>query len=346
MSNPRFDIRFRGVGRVRVSAGTRDPKVAAKMKAMLHQFFDQGRLDLLEAVRDKRITPLQLYNQVVLRKAPRVPTAEEMEGLTGMQAWADALPNPDTRRSYRSNIGKLIRFAGKGAQMGTIADILRAYRDEAAPVVWNRTVIAVRAYLGDRQRFVPPEGMLYHPLYANVAVLPLNKETPREGRPFSVDELVSVTPALGDYAGIAWTMALTGMRRKEYWNDWVVDTDRIHVQSGKGRDQIRPVPYVGYAVKPCVLYQAFRKRYVKAAPGRTVHDLRKTFTKWVDEADIPRIRRKLYLGHSNSDMTDLYERRNIEEFLVEDAERLRAYVGDNLPVTLGEKATLKLVGAG
>lgn len=342
MKPVRFDMAFRGVGRIRVSSGTHDPKVAEKMKAMMYQFFDQGRLDLLAAVHAKRITPLQLYNQVILRKPLRVPTAEEMEGLEGMQEWADNQPNPDTRRSYRSNIGMLIRFAGPGTQIGDIPNVLRRYRDAAAPVVWNRTAIAVRAYLADRQRFVPPDGMLYHPLYASVAVLPMNAESPRAGRPFTVAELAEVSQALGNAAGMAWTLALTGMRKGEYWGGWTVEADRILVQGGKMRKEIRPVPYLGYAVRPAVSYQTFRKRFVKAAPGHVIHDLRKTFVKWADEAEIPRIRRKLYVGHSDSDLHDLYERRNIEAFLAEDAAKLRAYLGGHLPGEIVETMTLQL----
>jgi len=341
---PRFDLRFRGVGRLRVSAGTRDPRIAEKMRAMLHQFYDQGRLDLLQAVQTKRITPLELYNQVILRKALRVPTAEEIQDLTALQRWADALPNPDTRRSYRSNIGKLLRFAGPRARMGDLPDVLTRYQAEAAPVVYNRTVIAVRAFLADRQRFAPPDGMLYHPLYANVAVLPLNPETPRAGQPLTVTELADLTPALGTYAGMAWTLALTGMRKGEYWSDWTVAGDRILVPGGKHRKEIRPVPFIGFAVKPPVLYQAFRRRFVTVAPGHVVHDLRKTFTKWADEADIPRIRRKLYLGHMASDLTDLYERRNIEAFLAEDAAALRGYLGGRMPTSLPQ-VPRQLVGA-
>lgn len=46
----------------------------------------------------------------------------------------------------------------------------------------------------------------------------------------------------------------------------------------------------------------------------------------MEEAKIARIRRVMYPGHGDTDMTSRYERVEIERFLLEDAEVLRSYI--------------------
>jgi hypothetical protein len=45
------------------------------------------------------------------------------------------------------------------------------------------------------------------------------------------------------------------------------------------------------------------------------------------EAGIERARRISYMGHGSVDMTDLYERHEVEAHLRRDAEKLRRYLG-------------------
>jgi integrase len=72
-----------------------------------------------------------------------------------------------------------------------------------------------------------------------------------------------------------------------------------------------------------------------------MYDLRRSFAVWMEEAGIPRSRRKSYLGHSAGDVTRLYERRELLAWLQEDAGRLRAYAGAVLEAPNGG---LKLMG--
>ena len=45
------------------------------------------------------------------------------------------------------------------------------------------------------------------------------------------------------------------------------------------------------------------------------------------EANIPRPRRRAYMGHSADDITAIYEAQEVREYLLKDAERLRAVLG-------------------
>ena len=81
--------------------------------------------------------------------------------------------------------------------------------------------------------------------------------------------------------------------------------------------------------KPTISYKAFRLALRKASDGQmTPYDLRRTYANWLEAAQVPRTRRRLYLGHGNSDVTDLYEWHQIEQFLAEDAAKLRAFLGE------------------
>jgi hypothetical protein len=55
---------------------------------------------------------------------------------------------------------------------------------------------------------------------------------------------------------------------------------------------------------------------------------------WMEDAEIPRTRRRLYLGHSAQDVTDRYEKREITAFLAEDRDRLLKVLGPDLAVAV------------
>src|SRR2546425_12965981 len=51
---------------------------------------------------------------------------------------------------------------------------------------------------------------------------------------------------------------------------------------------------------------------------------RKTFDRWMQDAGIPRVRRKRYLGHGKRDVTDDYEWYEVVAYLREDVGKMRA----------------------
>jgi hypothetical protein len=50
----------------------------------------------------------------------------------------------------------------------------------------------------------------------------------------------------------------------------------------------------------------------------------------MEQAGIPRTRRRLYLGHGVRSVTDLYERHQVDAFLADDAAKLRAFLGEEV----------------
>jgi integrase len=67
-------------------------------------------------------------------------------------------------------------------------------------------------------------------------------------------------------------------------------------------------------------------------------DLRTTYANLMVEAGIPRPRRRQYLGHEAEDVTAVYERMEVDRFLLEDAEKMRALLGETTPTLALVKA--------
>ena len=63
----------------------------------------------------------------------------------------------------------------------------------------------------------------------------------------------------------------------------------------------------------------------------TPYDGRRTYANWLEGAGVPRTRRKLYLGHGQTDVTDLYEWHDVRAFLEEDTAKLSQYITKKQP---------------
>lgn len=319
MRTPRLHYRFPGVGLIRVSAGTSDPAIVADLASMLRRLYGVGRLDLLEAIRDRKVKPLEVFSNYRKLDPEWLPTPEGMLPLAGALDWAKRRKSAETRQGYRSLLTRFLAACPPDAQLGQAPGLLGAYRDAAAPVAFNRLRMALRGYVSA----VTPRN---HPLRWQLAAVEPNRERPRHATPFPVRELALLAQRMGKHGPMVWTLALTGMRRAEYWGPWVVREPAVLVPGVKKRQETRVVPYVGLAEKPGVQYRAFLTALKAAAPGRILHDLRATAAHLWEEARVPRTRRKQYLGHSAADVTDGYERHEVEAYLREDAGRVRDYL--------------------
>jgi integrase len=215
------------------------------------------------------------------------------------------------------------------ATVDDLPGILRAYRTASkGPTMFNRTRAAVLAFLRDTVG-------RSHPLYGQIRDIQPRKESPRKPQPFTVAELVALSEKLGIYGPCAWAMAMTGMGAGEYWGRWVAKADRVLIYGTKRAGRHREIPLAGDLAASRGSAAAFAKAFKKAleSPGRVPYDLRHTFATWLEEAGIPRTRRRLYLGHGAKDVTDLYERHEITRFLAEDSDRLRKLVDGKAPTT-------------
>lgn len=64
------------------------------------------------------------------------------------------------------------------------------------------------------------------------------------------------------------------------------------------------------------------------------YDLRRTYATWMEAAQIPRTRRRQYMGHSTGDVTDIYEQHEVDQYLIDDAAKLEEFVKSEKRKTL------------
>jgi hypothetical protein len=341
-----LDRQFRGVGRLKRASGTVDPKMFGLLDNMLTTLYKAGRIDLLQGIATGILTPLEVWARFRLGELDRLPTVETMKPLMeSLDEWVKgSKKEPWTVASRKSSVSAVRKRAKKGASIQDLPRILRKYAAETdTPTMYNRTISNMMAFLRDSLG-------RRHPIYGEVHDLPKLKERKAKGQRLSAKEMRDLRTSLnahgektghGPLGDMAWSMAITGMGPGEYWGKWEMRADRFHIEGTKREGRIRDVPLVGPVSVPVVSYRTFGDELEAATSDRIgVYDFRRTFAHWMELAHIPRTRRKLYMGHGATDVTDLYEWHEVESFLAEDGAKLRAFLGEP------DGPTMRLVKSG
>ena len=108
----------------------------------------------------------------------------------------------------------------------------------------------------------------------------------------------------------------------------------VRVNGTKTENAERVVPLLYPVTKASLTYRQFNRRLEKLNLPVRARTGRKCFARWINEAGIPRTRRRAYLGHATrEDVTDRYEGYSPEKYLEEDRQRLRNFIG--APPSLG-----------
>lgn len=330
---------FRNVGRIHRATGTSDKAVAKAIDTMLTQLYSNGRLDVLESLRDKRLTFLEVYSDWRTTGVERLPSAATLgAAIPRWEKWAASL-EPEHRRVASGWARKvLVSHLAPGAAVRALPDAARAFQLTFAtqPRSANLMRSLVLAFLRD----TVGRG---NPLYVELASLRRIKEPRQTRRKMSLADVQAAAAAVGPrLAPIVWSLALTGMRPKEYWSTpWRVMPDRVRIEGTKSAGAFRDVPLLGMIVSPVVARVTFRKAFKAALPDWKVYDTRHAYSGILEEAGVPRARRLLYMGRGPKDVQDLYEFREVTEFLAIDAVRILAYLEQHG----GIRPTLKVMGS-
>lgn len=329
----RLDRIFKGVGRIARATGTTNPAMRRKISRMLTALYEEGRLDVLRAIRDGKLEFLQVYDAYQRRALEELPVAATMQRLgDAMQKWTDSLLVPrDASAKHVSSLETSRRYFEREnakAMVSELPQVLEALRAGALGIKHPRSFNLARAAA---LAFVRATLKRSHPLWlACAAVEPrkVDKATTLH-RPLSVEQLQNVfpDPDTNDIDAIAWAMATTGMHQEEYWGRWATLADRVHIEGTKRRGRVRDVPLVRAPIVPRMHRRTFENKLRKRTTAITPRDLRRTYANWLEAAGVPRTRRKLYLGHGAGDVTGLYELHEVAAFLAEDAQKLRVFLG-------------------
>lgn len=329
-----LDQRCGKLGRLKVASGTLDPGVYLELKAMLRRLTRERRWDLLQLLQQRHVKPLELYDALGRGTVGELPTAEDVRPLKTVVD--RALPELDvadsTRAGYQGAFDRLLEEHAR-ATLVDLPALLRRQRTAALAsgkrVAYNRFRAACFSLL--RQVLRPD-----HPILREARAVTALEEDPRAGNPQTPKELRQLVTALGDLGPIAWALALTGMRQDEYFaGRWqVLANDRVHVQGTKSKGSRRLVPLI-YPIAPAsVGYKPFLSALREVSKGSVQpHDLRKTFSRWGEDAGVPGWRVELYMGHSLAGKLDALYRLPLDPtaILHEDAARYRTHLGDKPP---------------
>lgn len=337
-----IDRTFKGVGRIKRATGSTNPSMRRKLSRMLTALQDEGRLDILRAIRDGApgcsfLEVWDAYSRKALDQLPIGATAAALDA--AYTAWLDSLLIPvdvsdDHRRSLGASKKELlsVRKHASVSDLPAILEELRKTKGATHPRTFNLARAAALAFVRSTLK-------KSHPLWLAIAAVEKRKDAPKKtGKPMPPDVFGNYFPHPDSDAvdAMAWTCATSGMHQKEYWGNWRVLADRIHVGGTKRAGRKRDVPLVRRPVPPSMHRRTFENKLrERLGDGHTPYDLRRTYSHWMELAGIPRTRRRLYLGHSAKDVTDLYERHEVDAYLAEDAKKLRALLGLPAPtVTL------------
>lgn len=321
-----LDRFFRGIGRLKRASGTTDPKVFKMLDGMLSTLYDAGRVDLLTAIARGSLTPLEVWSKYREQRLQDLPTVESIRSLKeAMEEWVKTEETGDWNRAARRYaVAAILRHARVDASITDLPPAVAAFKKASrlTPAMFNRTRAAALAFVRDTLG-------KSHTLHGKLRDIRLRKEVRAAPNPQTVEQMVALAAKLGEpAASIAWGMAASGMGPGEFWGIWQEQADRIHIRGTKRSGRVRDVPRVMALRKPTISEAVFRKRLKLATEGLvTPYDFRHTFSQWMQDAGIPRARRKAYLGHGKTDVTDLYERGEVTRYLSDDGEKLRAVVG-------------------
>jgi hypothetical protein len=326
----RIDRSFRGVGRIARATGTTDPGMRRKINRMLDALVDDGRLDIMRALRDGDLEFLQVYDAFRRRALHELPVAETMARIAdAMKQWIESLLVPrDYSAKHVESLETSRRYFERADPKATLADLPRIL-EELRESLGRRHPRSFNLARSAAQTFVRSTLKKSHPLYLRVAAVEprkLGKTTKRT--PLTLDQMNAFFPSPdADWLdGIAWGMATTGMHAAEYWGRWNVLADRVHVDGTKRGGRVRDVPLVKAPAVPKYNRRKFEDDLRERTRAITVYDLRRTYANWMESAGIPRTRRRLYMGHGAKDVTDLYEHHEVAAFLAEDAAKLRGFL--------------------
>src|SRR6185437_7654606 len=233
-----IDRTFKGVGRIKIRTGTRLPAVRRKFSRMLTALADEGRVDMLRALRDGRIHIMQLHDAYQRKALDQLPSAETSRPLApAMRDWIALFGETKHAASLETSLGYL-ESARPNALISDLPHLLLTLRvtlGQSHPRSFNMLRSAASGFI--RQTLTRSHSL--YPQVLAVERVPVKKT--RRHRPLTVAEMRAwfPNPQIDDLDAIAWGMATTGMGCGEYWGRWSVMLDRVHIEGTKSEHYVR-----------------------------------------------------------------------------------------------------------
>lgn len=329
-----IDRRFDGVGRFKKRIGSTNPVVKRKYNRMLSDLKNDGRTDIIRAIKHDQLSFPEAYEAWVRRRLDTLPIGETAPMLSvRFQKWLDTLivgdhAPADCSASHFSMLEQARRYferENSSARVADLPELLERLRNKLGvkhPTAFNHARAAALTFVRSTLK-------RSHPLWIAIAAVERRKvreRDRRQGIALSVAQMEEFFPhrTTDPYHAVAWGIVSTGMGEKEYWGEWRVLVDRVRIGGTKRPHRLRDVPLVLAPPVPTMHPRTFTN-WLRAHTNRFIqpYDLRRTYANWLVEAGIVRSRRKAYLGHAAGDISGLYERHEVDRYLREDAQKIR-----------------------
>lgn len=326
-----FDRVIAGVGRIRVASGTKSVALFDRMNRMVTRLKELRQLDVLVAMNEHRILPMDLFNLYEAGDLKSLPTGEGMQPLTVLwDTWVKDTQNVKTRAARRQARPLLEPHLPATPLLAHLPKGLRAFRRrmmaEGKPAQFNRVRAAVSAFLRDQlgQR---------DELYKDILAVPSLTERKTKRNAPTPDQALAFVEALpADLGALWWGMYVTGMNPKEYWGTWRLAQGGIEILGTKRQARHRLVPLVELPPMPAMHVKTFELRLAKkvkeivkaGGTGWQPNDGRRGYEHLLELAGIQQTRRKQLFGHSlKSDVTSGYGGVDVTLYLEADGQAMQ-----------------------
>lgn len=354
-----LDIRFGNDVRIKKATGVTDHRTKDAMAAMLRLLWDQPehRQHVIAIAKGRRLLT-DLYIAYLRGKLTELPAEGEELLEAAKDAWLATFQVSEAHKeACRSALAKLIGLVKYAPKVSDLPALLLTYRErcvaENHPRAFNYAKQASLAFLRDT---LGRRDQLWATV-AEVAPMPEAKQgavalTIAQARAvreqlaaLRTDKNATIKEHAAEASRIWWAMCCTGMGPSEYWGVWEVLEDRVRIKGTKrpGRrwgSLGREVPLVASLERPTITKNAFT--WIMRKVDATAYQGRHSYATWLEDAEIPRTRRMLYLGHAGKDITDRYEKREITAFLAEDRARLLKMLGPDVALEISRSHGLVL----
>ena len=323
----RVDHVFPGVGRINLVGGAATRAEHTKRDALLTELYDTGRLELLRAIKTRKLTINEVFSAQRAGQLGFVATdvALQRNLWEALEQWLPTSGRaPATRRRAAISVHALRRSnaLSPGATVRDLAAVnWRAVYNQwhTGPTGWNRVRATVSLFLSmslSKQ----------HPFRLEVmAAMPHPQEPPGPVPDLTVEVFWRIVSRASEALRPAYVLlAATGLRPGEYLRlqrtDLLPLTKGIRVPGTKtaaSADIVRVGdalwPWVAAAVPSPVSYQGLLKRWKRACaaeghPELTLYSLRHFFAQQLAEAGAPESRIQQSLRHRSPAMTRRYTR--------------------------------------
>lgn len=311
----RVDRRVPGIGRVRITTGTKSKTVHARREALLLSLVQRGALDTVRALLAGTVT----WPEVEYAGRTGRDLLIDVRARQPVQRTVDALPHDATHTRYRVAWGTLTRLGIVDAHT-TLADLAVIDWDAVvetwplAPATWMgvRRMLSRLATLISDDKYSPARRAL-------MRALPTLAEPPRVVTA-TADDVRALVARLDPRAAVIVRLIVTlGLRRGEAFalrpEHWDAERRRLTIPGTKTADSRATitiaedaVPIVHAALPLPLSLTQFRRYYEPAARvhGMTVHSLRNLHAMLATEGGAHDGAVRLSMRHGARSLTDRY----------------------------------------